>query len=342
MSYRIEFLSDIDREYWNRLVSLSEQSMIFDTYEWGELLVDKLYFRRDFLIVYNSKGNPVAVWQVFSEALNNRILLNKGFGNIVKLYGKISKFIYLISDETTLVWIDSKLSLEDRKLIILNIINFFKRKFFIFSFRYRDTKLSRFFLEKKFGIKEIFTYIVSLYSDEELIWKRFENSARKSIRNALKNNISVRIMDKGYFDEYFYFVKRVSDEQNLYLADRGIIRAMFDYLYGKNFLVFNAFYDDKIISTLGILFFNKTILETISRTSLFARENKLYGGDLIKWEIIKWGISNGYKFYDLAGIVPPELAISEKEKNIYRFKKKWGGNIKKNYIIKKMFWRIML
>ena len=52
-------------------------------------------------------------------------------------------------------------------------------------------------------------------------------------------------------------------------------------------------------------------------------DEKLYVGDLIKWEIMKWGVEQGFRLYDLAGFSPTPGA--GKEEGIMRFKKKWGG-----------------
>ena len=47
-------------------------------------------------------------------------------------------------------------------------------------------------------------------------------------------------------------------------------------------------------------------------------------GDLLKWEVILWGRQQGYSYYDLAGLNPRDDA-TEKERQIARFKRKWGG-----------------
>ncbi|RZD45866.1 MAG: hypothetical protein CXT78_04800 [Thaumarchaeota archaeon] len=60
----------------------------------------------------------------------------------------------------------------------------------------------------------------------------------------------------------------------------------------------------------------------------------MYSQDLLKWSIIKWGINNNMKYYNLSGINPnPE---SKKEEGIFRYKKKWGG---KQYTLWRLFFK---
>ena len=63
-------------------------------------------------------------------------------------------------------------------------------------------------------------------------------------------------------------------------------------------------------------------INIIARTTIDTEE-KLYSQDLMKWKIIEWGIENKQKYFDLTGFNPNP--ISEKEKGILRYKKKWGG-----------------
>ena len=42
-------------------------------------------------------------------------------------------------------------------------------------------------------------------------------------------------------------------------------------------------------------------------------------------QIIEWGIENNQRFYDLTGINPNPK--TDKELGIFRYKKKWGGNL---------------
>jgi len=54
-------------------------------------------------------------------------------------------------------------------------------------------------------------------------------------------------------------------------------------------------------------------------------EKKLYSLDLLRWEIIEWGIKNNKNYYDLSGVEIKNR--SAKEDGIFRKKRKWGGSL---------------
>ena len=84
--------------------------------------------------------------------------------------------------------------------------------------------------------------------------------------------------------------------------------------------MFVAELEGQTLACLGLWAFGNTIQEFASVRIV----DNSAGGDLLKWEVIQWGRSNGYSSYDLAGVnLDPEA--SEKEQQIARYKLKWGG-----------------
>ena len=70
---------------------------------------------------------------------------------------------------------------------------------------------------------------------------------------------------------------------------------------------------------------NKQIFEWGVGRSELDYSKKLYSQDLLKWKIIEWGKENNCDYYDLSGVNPsPE---TDKESKIFRYKKKWGGEL---------------
>ena len=79
-------------------------------------------------------------------------------------------------------------------------------------------------------------------------------------------------------------------------------------------------------------FFNKYMNEWGVARSKLDYEEKLYSQDLIKWKIIEWGIKNKMNWYDFSGFNPSPT--SSKEKGIFQYKKKWGGEQFEQWIFK--------
>lgn len=76
--------------------------------------------------------------------------------------------------------------------------------------------------------------------------------------------------------------------------------------------------------------------------SLEARERRIYAGDFLYWEMIRWCHDQGFEYFDLSGVSPdPD---DPKEKGIRRFKEKWGGDLIEyreiNAPIRRLRWRL--
>ncbi len=87
-----------------------------------------------------------------------------------------------------------------------------------------------------------------------------------------------------------------------------------------------------VIGGLMILYFNKYVNEWGIARTLKDTKEKTYAQDLLKWNVIKWGIENNFNFFDLTGANPN--ASDDKEKGIFKYKKKWGGELIKYDMIK--------
>ena len=54
-------------------------------------------------------------------------------------------------------------------------------------------------------------------------------------------------------------------------------------------------------------------------------ESGIYGQDLLKWRLMQWGREHGFRVYDLMGVNPH--STDPKERGIFQFKAKWGGDL---------------
>lgn len=170
------------------------------------------------------------------------------------------------------------------------------------------------------------TIKVALSGDAETAMASFKPAARKAIRKATADGITVRRVDSlDGLREYFRFAlesaKRYG-KTNLYWKDYELCWRHFRKEPGI-FETFAAERDGRILSGLSVYGFAGHIMELGSFQSEYAFQEKLYGADLIKWECIRLGQASGWKSFDLAGVNP--APATDKEANIRRFKEKWGG-----------------
>jgi len=184
------------------------------------------------------------------------------------------------------------------------------------------------FEDRGYSVRIWNTFLVDLRVEPDELWTRLERSARKSVRRAQDQGVSVqRVKDLAELRLYYDFA--VSQEANrrgrMFSFDNMAV--MWDVLRehaGVEFFV--AVQGERMLGGLGVWVYNGLLTEFWVARSDHSVELRMYEGDLIRWEIIRWGHASGHRVYDLAGVAPDPVAGS-KEAGIFRFKKKWGGKL---------------
>jgi len=178
-------------------------------------------------------------------------------------------------------------------------------------------------VKNPFKLKPWATFLIDLKISSQEIWSNFEkHSARKNIERANKKGVYVKKINRNILSDYLQLRKDPINEiqKKLSLEKLQIHWDKFQSIGRTGFL---AYYLEKPIGGIMINPFNGYLNESgIARSTLDLRE-KLYAQDLLKWEIIKWGIENHHSYYDLTGVNPNPT--SQKENGILRYKRKWGG-----------------
>ena len=170
------------------------------------------------------------------------------------------------------------------------------------------------------------TLTVDCTQDDETLLASFKPAARKSIRKAINDGITVRRIENiDQMREYYGFARQCSKRYGKKLSGVADFENLFNEIREKAiFQTFVAEKDEEPISGLSVWGNGRCIQELGSFNSEKAYREKLYGADLLKWEIIRWARENGIRSFDLAGINPQPA--DTKEQNIRRFKEKWGGS----------------
>jgi lipid II:glycine glycyltransferase (peptidoglycan interpeptide bridge formation enzyme) len=187
-------------------------------------------------------------------------------------------------------------------------------------------------LQDSFKIKPWSTFIIDLSQNKDDIWKKMDkHSARKNIIRSKNKNIEIKMMERK--DLLIFNQLRNEKINNKEKVDLSVLELHWDKLKPIGWNGFLAFSGNIPIGGIMFSFFNGYINESGIVRSQIDFENKFYAQDLLKWSIIEWGIETNQKFYDLTGVNP--FPKNEKEKGIFRYKKKWGGDQIKYNILEK-------
>ncbi len=187
-------------------------------------------------------------------------------------------------------------------------------------------------LELGFAPQRETTFQLDLGRTTEDLWQGLKSSARKNLRKLQEGGRLVVAPLEGPADVNCYWEMLVETQRRSRrfisyptLADfenkfwsrphqQGVLQGMLvrtregDPVAGLCFRAYNGW-----IQELGVAY------------TEFGVRHKLYGQDLIKWELMGWGHQRGFRVYDLMGVEVD--SADPKRRAIYQFKEKWGGQL---------------
>lgn len=176
--------------------------------------------------------------------------------------------------------------------------------------------------------------LITKLKEDDVVQNQFSKSARKNIRQAVNRNVSYRITPMpDNFEEfkklYYITMDRNSATDYYYFEDEyfeNILKS-----FKNNVVLFDAIYEDKIISSMMCFVYNKTIHIHLSGT--ISEYLHLAPSYLLKFAIITWGIENGYEVVHHGG-----GRTNSEEDNLYLFKKNFAKLYDVDFYIGKKIW----
>lgn len=184
-----------------------------------------------------------------------------------------------------------------------------------------------------FAVSPWGTFLVDLNLEEEQLLKGLDYSVRKNIRKCQDLGISCRHMGNiEEFERIFFETYKASENAygrscNPFSSFRPLFSSPIDRFYDY-FVACTP--EGTPLATLGLYCFNRTGTETASTLTPLAYERKIPAQDLLHWHVIKFAKEKGMSLFDLAGVNPEPL--TDKERGIHRFKKKWGGRYQTSFL----------
>ncbi len=170
------------------------------------------------------------------------------------------------------------------------------------------------------------TYKISLLQSIEDLWNRIDKSAKKNILKTSEKVDVCFVNDEQSVKKYLSLLKGSRKSLGfIYLPPVHVNNLLINYMKGRAKIVLvTEKSSGNSIAAMGLVMGKEVVVEVGSALSSYCRSAKLYCGDLIKWEIVKFAKLNGLKLYDLGGCSPSPT--NSKEVSIRRFKKKFGGD----------------
>lgn len=269
-----------------------------------------------FMTFTNSNGKIVGqlLCSTYSR-MQNKDGLKKLFGKLSKIRQTLCQWEYgpIIFDESYSTEIYEKLG---------NYI--LEKNYFVTGWQHPLCTKGIITLKNNFELIPWCTYLIDLSLPTSQLYENIEkHSGRKNIERSEKRNVKIESINDNNLVEFLELRNKTKEDTGLEKKDFEDLFKWWKLMKPLGLSGFLAKKDNKAVGGLLYSFFDRHIIEIAVARSKEDTTEKLYSQDLIKWNIIKWGVENNMKYYNLAGANPNPT--SSKEEGILRYKKKWGG-----------------
>jgi serine/alanine adding enzyme len=177
---------------------------------------------------------------------------------------------------------------------------------------------------KEFGLQkeEHLNYIIDLDQNAEDLWKKISETRRKQIKRAEKRGLIIKIEDNVKNIKEVYDVLMHTYERNqLEKEDIDILINCNSYLSGHNNVkYFLAYVNESLVGFRIVLIYKEYIYDWYAGN--LTDYQSYYPNDLLVWEVLKWGNTNGYTRFNFGGAGKPGVPYGVRE-----FKKRFGGRL---------------
>ena len=331
----IEATEKVNKKEWNDLVCSVPEGTVFQTAYWADYLSGSGY-GRPFFFMAKEDGQCKGILLLWIERLTARTRPDNKILACGEILSKGLRLAYGTWMYGPIVF-DKSRGAEINDLFLREIDDFARKERLVFA-RSLGEPVFYNLQQPSYGGPDCYaghgfdskvkgTLFIDLSKDIDNLWMGLKKYTRKDVKNCDKYNLEVGFLEEGRLGEYHHLVEenmgRVGAETPPHFPDKH----MWNALNGGSrrcLEVMTVKKDGMMIGAVGILEFNGVIFQMGSCQSDDSYYKKINVNDLMTWEIIKLGVTNKNRFYDLSGI--PVEPANKKEEGLLNFKMKWSGS----------------
>ena len=201
-----------------------------------------------------------------------------------------------------------------------------KKKAIYSQFRnFRDWGASKeIFIKNGFEYEDHLDIIFDLNKSEDELLNEMSRNRKKGIRQSYKKGISINkinLTNEEMFTKSYNTILDVYNRVKIPMPDVSFFKNAIYELHDKNIiLALGAFVGDELIGVRIALCYKNMVYDWYAGAKdeyLNYRPN-----DILPWEIIKWGVNNGYEIFDFGGAGKPGVPYGVRD-----YKLKFGGEL---------------
>ena len=180
------------------------------------------------------------------------------------------------------------------------------------------------FESNRFNYEDHLDILFDLKKSEDDLWKEIKGTRRKGIKRAYKKGIeigSIDLTNNKIINEAYNIIHSVYSKIKLPLPGEDFFKGAVEILDRNKYLhAIGAFQDAELIGARFVLCYKNLIYDWYAASKveyLSYRPN-----DVLPWEIMKWGVNNGYEIFDFGGAGKPGVPYGVRD-----YKLKFGGEL---------------
>ena len=326
MNLQVEISNSVDEIEWNRTLTMSKDSSIYQTTFWAQIYKNSYDSVPVFVSIRDSKSNLVGqlmslihkkmLWahshpisRLIGQGLNLNSILTWQYGPI-------------IHDEENRKNILDKLLVSINHVAKENNIAMIRGSTSPYSERNKEISNST-FKNQNYSYKPWSTYLVNLKQNEEKFFQQLDKKTRYDIRKSEEKDLT---FEETKDIDTIHELLMLKAESNKKARLKGLDRNKRFVLEHKQLIdlghehVFIIKHENQIVGGIITPNFNGNIIQhgvTISS------QRKLMVGTFLTWNILKFFLNKEFFYFDMGGFNPNPQ--TKKEENIDFFKSKWNG-----------------
>jgi lipid II:glycine glycyltransferase (peptidoglycan interpeptide bridge formation enzyme) len=172
-----------------------------------------------------------------------------------------------------------------------------------------------------------YTFQMGLRASEDELFSKLNSKTRYNVNLAFKKGVQIyeNTSAEG-MEQYVQILEETTQRQGFYAHKPEYFRKMWEHAGNSGMLrIFNAVYENQVLVSWVMFVFNKKLYYPYGASRSAFRE--VMPSNLMMWEMIKFGKSEGCELFDMWGSLGPMPDEKDAWFGFHRFKKGFGGDL---------------
>jgi serine/alanine adding enzyme len=315
------------RELLNKRYSFLNSALEINATDWRDFVHShphgNVFYTPEMVELHSNSKNyePIFIALLNPEQKINGLLIAFIYKEYKGLVGKFTARAIISGGPLT---IDNEVGIADLLLTGLDKICNEKVVFSQFRNLWDNRCFKSVFNKKGYQYEDHLNFLFDLSKGEEFIWNKIHPTRKKQINRSIKRDVHTKVIDDLTHDELdtcFTILKLVYKAAKLPYPDQEFFKKAFQILGKSGYLkTILATFRGEIIGFRFFLSYHGLLYDWYAG-SLPEHHDK-YPNDLLPWELMKWGVLNGYNTFDFGGAGKPGVPYGVRD-----YKMKFGGEM---------------